>query len=103
MKKNDLENLKKYVGNIKEYSDIIDEYPIKAMSALLDRDYVYKKDLIVPKLLNERSKKRNSTQLYSDRFPNKYNFFKVPTLEEIIKLVRGLKKVMVERWDYILK
>ena len=48
MKKNDLENLKKYVGNIKEYSDIIDEYPIKAMSALLDRDYVYKKDLIVP-------------------------------------------------------
>ena len=42
--------------------------------------------------VNERSKKRKSTQLFPERFPNKHTFFKVPTLEEIIKLVRGLNK-----------
>ncbi len=42
--------------------------------------------------VNERSKKRGSSQLYSDRFPKEYNLFRVPTLEEIIKLVRGLEK-----------
>ena len=42
--------------------------------------------------VNERSKNFGSGQEFVGRFPNEYNIFEVPTLEEIIKLVRGLKK-----------
>ena len=42
--------------------------------------------------VNERLKKNRSSQVFQARFPNEYSLFKVPTLEEILKLVIGLKK-----------
>ena len=42
--------------------------------------------------VNERLKKNGSSRVFQDRFPNEYSLFKVPTLEEILKLVIGLKK-----------
>ena len=49
---NELKMLKEYsqyVGNSLETFDIISEYPIKAMSAVLDYSYVSEKDIEVPK------------------------------------------------------
>ena len=49
---NELKMLKEYsqyVGNSLETFDVIAEYPIKAMSAVLDYSYVSEKDIEVPK------------------------------------------------------
>ena len=48
MTNRELEILKEYKGNSVEIYDLITEHPIKAMSAVLDYNHIYKKDLQVP-------------------------------------------------------
>ena len=42
--------------------------------------------------VHERSKKRGSGPAFKGRFPNEFLLFEVPTLEEMLQLVNGLKQ-----------